>query len=645
MGNGMRRKVMASAILLLMGLMIGTGTASAQTASPMLWHAVTLDFTGPESAESGTPNPFLDYRLTVEFTSPDGRIIPIPGFFAADGNAAETGAAAGKIWRVRIVPDRIGNWSWKASFRAGAQVAVSDDPAAGAPAGFDGAKGSFAVIASDKTGRDFRGKGLLRPTGRHHLQFSGSGEYFLKAGSDAPENMLGYADFDGTSKMGGGDLKTWAPHLKDWKAGDPSWKGGKGKGLIGALNYLAGKGMNAFSFLTLNINGDGKDVWMYTDYAERVRFDCSKLDQWEIVFSHADALGLHMNFKVSETENCNLLDGGDLGVQRKLYFRELLARFGHHLALDWNLGEENVQTIPQVKDMTAWFRDHDPYRHNVVLHTFPDQHARYDALKGGASQLTGASIQTEWNKVYADTRHWVQASDAAGKPWIVANDEQGSANKGVAADADYAGSKGSEADNRDGIRQQTLWGNFMAGGAGVEYYFGYGTGETDLTCQDFRSRDRKWDDARHALDFFSLNGIPFWDMAPLDGIASTGWCLAKPGGHYVVYLPSGGSPALNLTGASGTFLVRWYNPRTGQFQGDPQTVSGGKTVALGAPPAEPGMDWTVWVHPDGPLSVLSPAGPNGGRAGPAGSAWKGSADGRAARAGAARVRGPVISVK
>ncbi|MEZ5397229.1 MAG: hypothetical protein R2724_31240 [Bryobacterales bacterium] len=31
----------------------------------------------------------------------------------------------------------------------------------------------------------------------------------------------------------------YEPHVQDWKPGDPTWQGGKGKGIIGALNYLA----------------------------------------------------------------------------------------------------------------------------------------------------------------------------------------------------------------------------------------------------------------------------------------------------------------------------------------------------------------------------------------------------------------------
>ena len=42
----------------------------------------------------------------------------------------------------------------------------------------------------------------------------------------------------------------YQPHVEDWRPGDPTWEGGKGKGIIGALNYLASKGMNSVYFLT-----------------------------------------------------------------------------------------------------------------------------------------------------------------------------------------------------------------------------------------------------------------------------------------------------------------------------------------------------------------------------------------------------------
>ena len=201
-----------------------------------------------------------------------------------------------------------------------------------------------------------RGHGRLKYVGKHYLRHIGSKRYFLKAGADAPETLLGYADFDNTvaGKPKKVPLKTYAAHVGDWTATDPTWKSGKGKGLIGAINYLSGKGCNAFSFLTYNAGGDGDNVWPFIQRDDKLHYDCSKLDQWAIVLDHATAKGMYLHFKMQETENDDhrqghkakddwiptCLDGGNLGIQRKLYIKELVARFGHNLALNWNLGEE-----------------------------------------------------------------------------------------------------------------------------------------------------------------------------------------------------------------------------------------------------------------------------------------------------------------
>ncbi|HYE05913.1 MAG TPA: malectin domain-containing carbohydrate-binding protein [Planctomycetota bacterium] len=565
------------------------------------WHAVTLSLDGPWASETGTPNPFLDRRMDVTFSNGALSYV-VPGYFAADGNAGETSATAGTIWRAHLSPDLTGTWTWRISFRAGIDVAASGGGTALAP--YDGRTGTFTIAESDKSGRDFRAKGRLQYVGARYLRHKGNGQWFVKAGADSPENMLGYADFDGTYDQGGGALKSWSPHVGDWRAGDPTWKGGKGKGLIGALNYLAGEGCNVFSFLTYNAGGDGKDVWPFIGHADRLRYDCSKLDQWERVFAHADRLGMYLHFKTQETENddgASALDGGAVARERRLYYRELIARFAHHLALNWNLGEENTQTTEQRQAMAQYFHDNDPYRHPVVLHTYPgQQESVYRPLLGDASKLTGASIQIGWNTVHGEMLQWIRESTAAGKAWVCANDEQGGADVGVPPDA-WTGSPTQHA-----VRQATLWGNLMAGGAGIESYFGYGTGETDLTLQDFRSRDRWWDYCRHALAFFDQH-LPFAQMSGRDDLVGNAagdnsrYCFAQPGETYAVYLPNGGSATLDLSGVSGTFEVRWFDPRNGGAlqTGTVASVVGGGPVALGSGPSSTTWDWAVRVRRTG----------------------------------------------
>lgn len=497
---------------------------------PLLqWHRVTLELEGPAAAENDTePNPFLDYRLSVRFTHASGApSYEVPGYFAADGKAAETSSNSGNIWRAHLSPDKPGEWSYRVSMVRGTQVAI-EPQAPGQPVSLlDGRHGTFAIAPTDKTGPDFRAKGRLQYVGQHYLRFAGSGEYFLKLGPDSPETLLAYADFDGTSAgKQNVPLKQWQPHVQDWREGDPNWQQGKGKGLIGALNYLAAQGCNAFSFLTYNAGGDGDNVWPFVERDKKRHYDCSKLDQWQIVFEHAQAQGLYLHFKMQETEMdddvhgkqknrvSTALDGGDLGVERKLYCRELVARFGHNLALNWNLGEENSQTPEQQRAMAGYLREIDPYDHPIVIHTFPNQQDKvYSKLVGDQSVLTGASLQNPWNQAHTRTLQWVAASAQAGRRWVVANDEQNPASLGVPPDPGYQGhdgqaGEGKNAYNLHDIRQQTLWGNLLAGGAGVEYYFGYQLPQNDLLCEDFRSRELSWRYGRIALDFFSAAHNP-----------------------------------------------------------------------------------------------------------------------------------------
>jgi len=566
------------------------------------WHRVTLTFDGPETSETADPNPFLYYRLNVTFThKTSGKAHLVPGFFAGDGNAANTSADSGNKWCVHFAPDETGRWEYSVSFRKGENVAVSDDKDAGESAGFmDGQSGSYVVVPTDKKAWDFRGKGLLQYVGKHHLRFAETGEYFLKCGADAPENFLAYADFDGDFKTDGHKdnfIKTWAPHIKDWKPGDPTWKNGKGKGMIGAINYLAAEGMNAFSFLTLNIKGDDQNVFPYTTYDERLRMDVSRLDQWEIVFEHADKLGMYLHFKTLETENELLLDKGDLGIERKLYYRELIARFSHHLALNWNLGEEiNDATTAQKVAWANYFWTHDPYQHHIVIHNGANH---YDLL-GNASKLTGFYLQTnraDFSRVHSQTKNYIDRSVAAGKPWVVACDEPGDASHALITDA--------EDPTRDNARKNGLWGNIMAGGAGVEWYFGYQHPHSDLTCQDYRTRAKMWRQCRYALDFFKTYEIPFWDMKCDDSLTENtdDYCFFKPGEIYLIYLKHGGKVQIDVT--VGQFTYGWFNPRTGDGLDGLLKIGSANTSRRVEAAAPDTNDWLLVVRGEGKLKLTS----------------------------------------
>jgi hypothetical protein len=564
----------------------------------IVWHTITLTFAGPPTSETAEPNPFTDYRLDVQFTQGDKSIV-VPGYYAADGDAGQTGATEGDKWRVRFVPDVAGEWTYAAIFRAGPNVAVADFT--GGPVC---ASGSLGVAEPSVDDRDPWAKGFLRhPRGRYY-RYSGTGEYYLKAGADSPENFLAYADFDATfdtdglaregEATGAKFIHHYAAHVRDWRPGDPVWRDERGKGMIGALNYLASKGMNSVYFIPYNLDGgDGKDTWPWIDPTSRTRFDVSKLAQWQIVLDHMDCLGLMAHIITQETENDQALDVGELGPTRRLYYRELIARFGHKRSLTWNLGEENTNTPDQLRSFVGYFRSVDPYDHPVVVHTYPGQYDKVYTPLLGLTDFDGASLQMNerGDDTHSETIKWIDRSSAAGWPWLVCLDEYGHGANGVQTDATQYW--------HDEPRQNCLWANLMAGGAGVEWYFGYAFPHNDLHCEDWRSRDHLWDLTRLAVDFFHAH-LPFADMSHADDLtaAPDDFCLAQAGVVYAVYLPRGGSTTLDLQQHTGQFEVWWFDPRRGGAlqRGSVAMMSGPGVASLGAAPDNPDADWVVLVR-------------------------------------------------
>lgn len=246
-----------------------------------------------------------------------------------------------------------------------------------------------------------------------------------------------------------------------------------------------------------------------------------------------------------------------------------------------------------------------PYKHNIVLHTFPNQQDKvYSSLLGDQSKLTGVSLQNDWKQVHKRTLQWIKASDEAGRPWVVANDEQGSASQGVPPDPGYKGYKANQiAYDIHDIRKQVLWGNLMAGGAGVEYYFGYKLPENDLLAEDFRSREKSWEYASIALTFFIEKGVPFWEMKNRNDLIENSenekdkYCMAKSG-SYLIYLGYANETSLDLRDENGKFDVKWFNPRTGGAweKGKIKAVKGGSVVRLGPKPNKDSEDWVIFVE-------------------------------------------------
>jgi hypothetical protein len=196
---------------------------------------------------------------------------------------------------------------------------------------------------------------------------------------------------------------------------------------------------------------------------------------------------------------------------------------------------------------------------------------------------------------------------------VIALDEAGSAETGSSPpDPDWpgmaemikkgkGGKKPGSVPSIDDARSQVLWGTLMAGGAGVEYYFGYKLPENDLLAENWRSREKTWEYSKMALGFFRDHKIPFWEMRNTNALLgklkneNDAYCFSKKDEVYVIYLRQASEQQLDLTETKKTYLVQWFNPRDGGAlqQGSIKQVTGGDKVDLGSPPSDSGKDWVV----------------------------------------------------
>lgn len=566
--------------LVVTGLLVVAGASrilGAATVSGELkqWHKVTLTFDGPSTSQTATPNPFTEYRLNVTFTQGQTSMI-VPGYYATDGN----GGASGNKWRVHFAPPSTGTWTYTASFRTGTAVNVSLEATDGSPTSFDGETGNIEITASDKTGRDFRSpdKGLIKNRGHHYLTYA-SGNPWVKGGPDIPEN---------------------------WLAHSFSAHGGQ----KGALDFIAGKGANSIYFLPMNINGDGNDTWPTISKTDKTRYDNSKCAQWEDVFAHAQSKGIFLHFVLAETENgCeNYHDNGELGVERKLYYRELFARFGHHNGLEMNIGEENDYGTTKREQFAAFMKAIDPYDHPVTTHTHSGQYSNFytPLLGNGDFDITSFQGGSSGTNMFDLIVSWREQSATAGVPWAISFDEpQKIENDKTDYSAGYAYG-----------RRKKMWPCYMGGGAGFEWYVqqdGGGHG-FDQAIDDYNDMDVALEWTGYALDF--LGQLPLMSMEPdrsLGG-ASSGdvYVLAEAGEVYAMYNDESGSGfTLDLTGVTGSFDVKWFDPRNGGAlqDGSVTSVDGGSEVSLGNAPDTPDRDWAVLVTrtggPSGVRAVIS----------------------------------------
>jgi hypothetical protein len=323
-----------------------------------------------------------------------------------------------------------------------------------------------------------------------------------------------------------------------------------------------------------------------------------------MVFTHANDEGIGLTFMLAEAENEEALDSDAttaMGPERAVYYREMVARFGHQLNVMWVVAEETATYAPpgivhRNKVRLKRIHDLDPYDSPVGLHDGKVNLEDY----AGYRPMTYYSYQghkEDCHDIYPDIVKLCSGSEQIPSKWVVINDEQGKGFSGV----------GTNTDNWDPgfeiTRKDALWGALMAGGTGVSWYHGGHYAEGDGDCEDFTQRSELFRYSRLAMNFLRDNELPLAEMRERqDLLVDTKGrrCLAAEGTVYVVQLIRGYDSAtlkLGSVASSSRFSVRWFDPVGGGTQmGSVETVEGGQDASIGVPPYETQQDWIALVQ-------------------------------------------------
>ncbi|MEL6316097.1 MAG: hypothetical protein AAFR16_00500, partial [Pseudomonadota bacterium] len=346
----------------------GVGTVGALRVG----RPIAVNFQGPYRREN--PETFRDLRLDMRAVHAEsGRVLDIPGFFAADGRAGDSGAASGAVWRAVFAAPAAGRWRLTASFRSGPDVALSDAPESFAPAGRPhGASTTLEILRAEPEAPDLSGQGPVAAL-EGDAALGGAGAAVFASGArhpfvwpqTPPELLAAQAFFRDVSEASE-DRPTFARYGDAWRVGDPSWSGDAADGdpslsraAIGALNALAREGATAVAAHPLRVGRGGWACWPWArrpragdlseDLIAGYAFDVSRLDQWGAALAHAARLGLVAHLT---------LDAGappppEHRAIYRLWAREAVARFG---ALGGVIFRADA-----APELAAWAAALDPY--------------------------------------------------------------------------------------------------------------------------------------------------------------------------------------------------------------------------------------------------------------------------------------------
>lgn len=226
-----------------------------------------------------------------------------------------------------------------------------------------------------------------------------------------------------------------------------------------------------------------------------------------------------------------------------LFFRTIMARYAAYPNVIWDFSKEahNEKDLEYKLGRLRFVHENDPYHHLTTVH---DDDANNDA--GAYDALTDFRTDQQHSKLRETILTQRQR-----RAWPVANVEFG-----------YEQGPGGPEDKTYRVAQTAedfavrAWEVAMTGSYTAYYY-------TYTAWDVLRPRDtpKGYTYFKQLRDFFE--STRYWELSPVEGVASEGWVLANPGKEYVLCVKEARPFTLTLN-TSKELKGEWFNPLTAQ---------------------------------------------------------------------------------
>ncbi|MBD3267201.1 DUF5060 domain-containing protein [bacterium] len=498
-------------------------------------------------------NPFTDVQVTGKFVGKDGKQIAVDGFCDAQD---------GSIYRLRFMPVKAGRYAYTIQFKY--------------PDGKETFKGKFQAIKSER-------RGLLRvdPKRPNHFVWEGTGEHYF---------------WNGTTTY----------YLMGWQDDDVIQE---------AIDRLHGYKINRLRVLVYGRNNDrpwGQPVKTTNDFhlylnpwpakqaahIKQPQFDLSRfqVSHWQkyerlLRYAREKDIIVSVIFFIGGQVYPTPFEA--YSEEEILFYRYGVARLAAFSNVTWDLGNEHNfhREVPKWCDwlgpkVKAW----DPYNHILSAHNV--------IYRTPGAEWNDIQLIQRWDEgqnAYMLEQRGKQAETGRVIPNI--NEEYGYEDLWEK----YPGQRAAE------TRRKLAWEISMAGcyqttgetaerGTGFppDQGGGWVNGRGDRSMTMLRGYE-------HMVDFFTA--ADWWNFDPRNELVEGGaMCLAKPGDHYILYLPKGDPATIQLK--EGNYRAHWFNPRTGQWM---ETAPANGPVWTTPPPPAEG-DWAMQLIHDKNLEDRIPPG-------------------------------------